>query len=483
MPGAGCRVPGTGYRVPRYLKRTLVLYGIARFCVRSNDQKRKMASATPTATTPLRESLAAIAIGEKYVAALLAAGFATAADVVNYRGDGLAVTPRCAETFARFMAKLHNATAAINVDDDEDLSKISSVVARCAYLWKASCVVATGPQTVPASVLAAVSSSELEKKRADDIFGATAYQAMNERFLVDLPPGHQVAGKLVRAMADDLDAGRLNPEAYKLPKLQLVSHAEREHRTELGAGVSIGTTEEVHALHRIGEVLMAIMRFMYLMLAAGGREINPHASTPWVGTKGDHGAFKKKAADGTVVSTRWHVTPASVHRYWSAATDASVNLRPDELMIAHDMMHVKIRELIGQGFNYESSLYKVLDAHTFGTLYAMATPADLKGAKAGPSGRSGGGGGGGASRAGASKPSRSERKKKNAGDRSDGRVRGKGVVAAICRDYNNPGPGCKYGADCRHLHECEICGSRTHGAVRCPEQSPEVKEKEAKRRK
>ena len=427
------------------------------------------------AQAPLRESLSTL--DEKYLAALLSAGFRTASDVANFRGSGLQRQPHCDDTFARFVLKLHDSTDTIDIDGDDDLSILSSVVDHCANLHRVARSAAGGPPT-PTAVAVAASVTDMEKKREADIFGATAYQAANEKFLMDLPPGHQVSGKMVKAMSEDLDAGRLNPEACKLPKLQLVSSAENEIRTNLGAGVSIGTTEEVHVLGRIGEVLMAIMRFMYMMLAAGGRVVTPNVATPWAGGKGDLGGFIEVDEAGVPQTKRWHVTPASVHRYWAAACEACITLSPTDLVVAHEMLHAKVRAMIVQGFNYESSLFKVLDSHSFTSILSMATGEDRKAHHAGPKTTTDRGGGGG-SRGDSSKSSRNERKKKSEPERSVGKVK---KVGSLCHDFNNPGEGCRRGGKCVHVHACETCGSRMHGAVLCPETSPEASG-DSKRRK
>ena len=113
-------------------------------------------------------------IDEKYIAAFLNAGFCTTAFVAFYRGDGLRRDPRCDETFKRLMNKLHDKTAAIDVDGDDDLTTVSSIVTHCVTVEQkalaASAVVAPAAG-VGSAIVASV--GDIEKKREADIFDRT----------------------------------------------------------------------------------------------------------------------------------------------------------------------------------------------------------------------------------------------------------------------------------------------------------------------
>ena len=161
---------------------------------------------------------------------------------------------------------------------------------------------------------------------------------------------------------------------------------------------------------------------------------------------------------------RWHVTPASVHRYCFAAVEASVFLGAEKLQIGHEMLHAKVRELVLLGFNYESAMFKILDSHSFGSILALASGPEalaLKSLK------------GETSREGRESPrkrggkGREGRDDRDRGGRESPRRSGKETAKSFCHDWNNPGKGCDRGKKCLHLHECEHCGSVDHSGWQC----------------
>ena len=316
------------------------------------------------AAPTIKDALAAetFDLKDQIIAALEAAGITDPQRIYRYGGNALLKTPM-EEVKAFVDSKLKPHKAELASTDPDVLTAVADFVA--ALVSKVP--VASAGAAAPAATTASSGGSLDKERAAADAFAQERYAAVAQATLYRVSAKDRLASKIVKRLSDEIDRGTISAESYKLTGLSSALSTESESKTSVGNDVSIVTSKAAtFALGHHGEILIAEVRFLDGLMAAGFRPVTPHASNPQAGSCGTKGLIlvPDPGDPSKTVSERWNLTPEFCRQYLMSVIVGITMLAPPDLLAARNRFWELTVEIIEADFNVETSGLTILERHT-----------------------------------------------------------------------------------------------------------------------